>query len=76
MHARCLDFGLLHAPGFDPVPQIAVDGDQTILGATRDPQQVKLLIGLGIEGGKIFLKVLGNAARAEGTDPGKLVEVV
>jgi hypothetical protein len=47
-----------------------------VVGATRDPQEMNLRVSLRVERGKILLEVVGDAARAERADPGKLVEMI
>ena len=76
MHPRRLNLGRFHALSLEPFPQVAVDRDQVILCATCDPEEMKLLICFCVERGKIFLKVVGNPARTEGSNPRKFVEVV
>ncbi len=65
-----------YAFGPQPFAQIAVDGDQMIVGSARDPQEFNLSISFRVERGKIFFKIVGDAAGAERADPGKLVEMI
>ena len=67
---------MIHAFGLQPFAQIAVDGDQMIVGSARDPQEFNLSIRFRVERGKILFKIIGNAAGAERADPGKLVEMI
>ena len=67
---------MLHSPALQPFAQVAIDHDQMIIGAAGDPEQMQLRIGLGVSRRKILLKILGNAAGTESTDPGEFIEVV
>src|SRR5207248_11762750 len=60
----------------EPLAQVAVRSDQTVFGAAGNPQQFQLLIRLGVKARKILVELVRHPARTEGTDPGKLVEII
>jgi hypothetical protein len=73
---RGFDVCVLHAFGLKPFPEVSVHRDQAILCAASNPEQMELLIRFGVKAGKIFFKIVGNAAGTEGADPGELIEIV
>src|SRR5580700_5099302 len=76
VHSRRFDVGVIDSFGLQPLAQVAVYGDQTILGAAGNPQQFELLVGFCVERWEIFFKIVGDTARTESADPGELVEII
>ena len=73
MAAFGLGPGWLDFLSFEPVDKLAVDIDQAVLPAARDPEQVQLFAQALVDGWIRFVEVLIEATRTEGTDPGEAV---
>ena len=56
--------------------ELAIGLDEPVLRAAGDPQQPQPVVGLGVETGERGLVFLGQAAGAEGADPGEAIERV
>ena len=76
MHARRFDINVINALRLEPLAQIAIHFNQTIFRTAGDPKKLQLLVRFRVEPGKIFVERIRNAARTEGADPGKFVEIV
>src|SRR6266849_737822 len=65
VRAGRLDVHMLDIFGSQPGADLAVDINQAVIRAARNPQQVKLLTGLGVQRGKFFVKIFGQTSGTE-----------
>ena len=70
------DAGVFDVFGGEPGAEFAIDVDEVVVGAAGNPEQAELPGGFGVERGEFLVEFFGDAAGAEGADPGKLIEGV
>jgi hypothetical protein len=85
VRARRFDVHVLDILGRQPGAHFAIDINQTVVRITRNPKQMQLLSGLGVQRGEFFVKLFGDvyafepideSTGAESADLGKLVQAI
>src|ERR1700730_19322041 len=76
MRSRRLHIHFLDPFRVQPRTHFAIQLNPPVIHAASNPQNLQLLLCLGVQRGEILVELFRNAARAKSANPRKLVQVV